>query len=369
MPRPMTDPDVLTPAEGDLWSAALAEVQPGDVYHLAAYHELAERTGDGTARLIVYRHDGATVLLPFLLRPAAEVEGLEGEPWSDAGSVYGYAGPLASSADLPPATIVGFHDAVRGVMRDLRVATIFSSLHPLLEQTPLLTGVGEVVTHGTTVSIDLTHPEDVQVARYRQNHRRDLRRLRALGANCVVERPADLDDFLGIYHETMSRVGAAPRYFFDQAYFNAMHALLADHIWLARCTLEGQLIAAGLFLSHGRIVQYHLGATRDAFLSLGPMKIVVDTVRHWASEAGYGVLHLGGGIGAREDSLFHFKAGFTERRHPFRTFRWVIDEEAYAHLASRKADWNASRGLADAGSGHFPVYRSPVGPVSTPGTD
>jgi len=79
----------------------LAQVAQHDFYHLAEYHRLAEERGEGTAHLFAY-HDGAyTIPLPLLLRPV-QVSG--GETWSDAPSVYGDAGPVASLAagSFPP---------------------------------------------------------------------------------------------------------------------------------------------------------------------------------------------------------------------------------------------------------------------------
>ena len=45
----------------------------------------------------------------------------------------------------------------------------------------------------------------------------------------------------------------------------------------------------------------------------------LDTVRLWANKIGaHHVFHLGGGVGAEKDSLFHDKAGLSH--HQFRTY-------------------------------------------------
>ena len=67
------------------------------------------------------------------------------------------------------------------------------------------------------------------------------------------------------------------------------------------------------------------------------------------------VLHLGGGLGGAPDSLFAFKAGFSKARHPFRTWRVVVDEDRYRELTRA-----AQPGLAAADvPGFFPAYRRP----------
>ena len=352
--------DVLTTADRDRWLAILAEIGRFDFYHLPQYHELAERMGDGQGRLLVYRREGHTIALPLMFRPCSEVEGLEGEASQDASSVYGYAGPLASSPMPPVEILADFRASVHEQLTADRVAAVFSRLNPLFEQEALIDDLGDTLPSGTTVSIDLTVSTDEQLAQYRSNHTRGLRKLRNQGVSCELEQSDWIDEFVEIYHETMRRVGAAPRYFFDRAYFEMLEDLLGPNLRLFACRIGDQLIAAGLFFVCGDIVQYHLGATRTEYVALGPMKLTIDTCRQWATEAGFRLLHLGGGLAAKEDSLFDFKAGFSNSRHEFKTWRWAPDLELYSHLTTRKAVWNVEHGLEYASSEYFPLYRSRV---------
>ncbi len=363
----MPELEVLTTADKDRWLAVLSSVERFDFYDLPQYHELAERTGGGRGRLLVYQHQGGTIALPLMFRSCAAIEGLEGETSWDAGSVYGYAGPLSTSPPPSATDIADFQSTVRTLLDSLGVVALFSSLNPLIPQTHLIAGLGEIAANGTTVSIDLTLSPEEQLAQYRLNHRRGIRRLRALGAACDIDDTRDLGEFVDIYHETMSRVGAASQYFFDHEYFALLQDLLGSQVKLFRCTLGDEAIAAGLFLVCGDIVQYHLGATRTAYVELGPMKLIIDTVRQWATETGMRVLHLGGGVGAQEDSLFHFKAGFSDRRHQYATWRWVPNPQAYARISARKAVWNSNHGLEFPSTDHFPLYRSRVAPIQAPG--
>jgi hypothetical protein len=41
---------------------------------------------------------------------------------------------------------------------------------------------------------------------------------------------------------------------------------------------------------------------------------------------------LGGGVGSAQDSLMHFKSGFSDRRHFFQTWRVVLEKQRYADL-------------------------------------
>src|SRR5438552_3097776 len=69
-------------------------------------------------------------------------------------------------------------------MRDLRVVTVFSRLHPLFPQRPLLTGLGELQA-SRTVSIDLTLPAAAQRAGFRKSFKDAINKLRRLGLTVV----------------------------------------------------------------------------------------------------------------------------------------------------------------------------------------
>src|SRR5438552_3169672 len=77
--------------------------------------------------------------------------------------------------------------------------------------------------------------------------------------------------------------------------------------------------------------------------------------------------HLGGGVGAQEDSVFRYKAGFSDRRHTFYTWRWVLRPEVYSDLCRTRAQWNAMNGFAPASVEYFPAYRCPTIPVAVEG--
>ncbi|MDQ6859632.1 MAG: ATP-grasp domain-containing protein [Verrucomicrobiota bacterium] len=357
-------------ADRSEWLNALHRTTQHDVYFLPSYHELAEQRGEGEARLFVYEDGEYTVALPLMLRRVAEVPELNGSAgeWRDATSVYGYGGPVSSHAQLPPEVVRGFQESLGKAMRDGQVIGVFSRLHPLLEQRTLLDGLGVCHAGGQTVSIDLTRPLEQQRSQYRENVRRRLNRLTRDGATCVRDpEKKHLPEFVSIYHETMRRVAAQQTYFFDKAYFDGLAASLdrALQLFVVRDARE-EIIAAGLFMLCDGVVQYHLGGTRDDALKFSPTALLFDTVRLWANEHRARIFHLGGGLGSHEDSLFHFKSGFSDRRHDFATWRWVIAPDVYAALSAERARWNNANAAEPISHEFFPTYRCatrPAGPV------
>jgi hypothetical protein len=362
----MTRLHLLQPEQRAEWMDVLKQSFQHDFYYLPAYHALAEEQGEGRAHLFVYREGNDFVAIPLLLRPIEAAPGLArvGEGWWDATSVYGYAGPIASHADLPASVLRNFRSALREALQERHIVAVFSRLHPLILQPELLSGLGECTPMGQTVSIDLTLPVDVQRARYRKNHKRDINKLRRLGVTCLHDQDgAYLNEFINIYYENMHRLNASGKYLFEHSYFEKLASTLESRVHLFVCSLESKAICGGLFLLCDGIVQYHLGAARNDFLELAPMKLLLDAVRLWANRHEAHVFHLGGGVEAQEDSLFHFKAGFSDQRHEFAIWRWVLLPDIYDPLCQEKAQWNKRNGLKPVSAEYFPAYRCPTVPT------
>ena len=355
--------EILRLDQRSQWNEIVRQSVRYDFYHFAEYHTLAEERGEGIAHLFIYKDGPFVVALPLLLRPVAAIPGLEGvgEGWSDATSVYGYAGPIASHTEIPAQVLRSFRASLDETLRGLAVVAVFSRLHPLIPQRELIADLGEYVSVGRTISIDLTLTIDQQRAQYRKNHKIGINKLTRLGATCIHDRHmVYLTEFVRIYHETMRRVGASDEYLFERDYYEKLAATTELGVQLFVCVLANQAICGGLFTLCDGIVQYHLGATRDDFISLAPMKLAFDTVRLWSNERGAHVMHLGGGVGAQEDSLFHFKAGFSDRRHDFAVLRWIVLPDSYESLCQQKNRWNEQNALKAVSSGYFPAYGCPA---------
>jgi natural product biosynthesis luciferase-like monooxygenase protein len=360
--------DVLRAAPEEEWLSVLRRCSAmHDVYHLPGYHAVAERHGEGEARLFAYEQAGYTIALPLIIRTLADLRGIgaSANTWRDATSVYGYSGPICSHKEMPRAVIEGFQRGLITALQELQVVSVFSRLHPLLpEQAPLLQGIGEYQLGGTTVSINLSDAPVEQRAQYGGSIRNRLNRLARLGVTCALDpEQRHLPEFVALYHETMRRVKAEESYFFDPMYFSDLAKNLGPALKLFVVKMrDGEVISGGLFTLCEGIVQYHLGGTRDTALKLSPMVLLFETVRHWANENRAHTFHLGGGVGAKPDSLFRFKARFSRQRHQFATWRWVVAAEAYRELSMQKDRWNSKCGLHAISASFFPAYRCPAEP-------
>ena len=336
----------------------LAQSVQHDFHHLPGYHRLAEHLGEGTAFMFTYREGPYVVGLPLLLRPIDEQDPAGRQ---DATSVYGYAGPVASHEQIPDHVVRNFHAALRKELVDRRVVSVFSRLHPLIAQVGLLVGLGEIRDVGQTVSVDLTLPLADQWAAYSKKCRRIIEKAREAGVSCIHDRERSYRrEWAEIYQDTMRRVNAPSSYFFDEEYFELLTHELGAVLHLFVATVDGTVAAAGLYTICDGIVQAHLGAMRREYMYLSPTRLVDDTARLWAHEEGARVFHLGGGVGGREDSLFQYKAGFSDRRHQFATWRWIIEVATYRELSEHRQRRDQPQGGGLAAGDYFPAYRRPT---------
>lgn len=357
----------LSPVEPS-WGALNAE-SAHDSYHAPAYVILeARRLGGEPVALAVQENKGEdrSLLLPLVIRSLPRELGPEFADCMGAMSPYGYSGPILGGG---PGDRSGWDaEACRAMllaMRQWGVCCAFVRLHTLHPQPVKAMREWErVVEHGATVWIDLTNSDGQYWSQMPENHRRVIRRLRKDGVTVAMESSLGaLVDFVRIYHETMCEVGAAPSYRFPVDYFAGLRSALGNGLHLCTVRREGELLAGGLFLECCGIVQYHLGATATRHRSLSPSSLMIDFVRSWSRARGDQSFHLGGGVGARQDSLFHFKAGFSPLRAPFCTWRAIADQERYDAATRRWRSLLPSVPLAD--PDFFPLYRSPI--PATPG--
>ena len=333
--------DLLDP-DDPAWEATLEGLRH-DAYHRPGYVALQAR-GVGRALAFRYREDGSTLLLPLVVRP------VEGADAVDATSPYGYPGPV-SDASLDDE---GFWHracaALVAALGEVGAVTCFVRLHPLLAaRLDVLARFGHLVQHGHTVVVDLARSEEEMWAATRKRDRNYVNRARAAGVDVVFDDFSTLGEVARAYAQTMERLGAAVGYRFRRGDFEALRAAVGDDLHLATVVHRGEVVAGVFLLERCGIVQLHLGGTRDGALDLNADKVEVDAVRRWAKARGASALHLGGGLGGSEDSLFRFKSGFSKERRAFFTWHLVLDR-------GREEALTAERGGAR-GDGFFPAYR------------
>ena len=341
---------LITPTDPD-WNDLLARCRH-DVYHKPGW-TITSQIGEGGTGFGVHAHDGdADLFVPLLRRELGNGD------W-DASSPYGYAGPVCSDGASQAFLDAAFQSMV-DTLRSKGCISWFMRLHPLLNADWQIAS-GLTVDHGPTISIDLTLSEETLWQNLRPAHRRAIRKACEQGMTVSVDTHREhMDAFIDVYHSDMRRLGASSYYLFGRDYFDSLFSTLPGHALLMIAKHQGELAGGVIFTlapSSG-IMQYHLSTTHANHRALQPAKLIVHTAALWGKHAGYRQLHLGGGIGAAEDSLFLFKRGFSHDMRRFRSQRVLVDHQKYRRLSGL---CNGAKLELD---GFFPAYRKLPRPES-----
>jgi hypothetical protein len=331
---------------------------PSDVFHAAGYHRWAQDSGEGEPCLAVMGDRDRGLAWPYLLRHLPDAPEYAGWEGTDVHSVYGYPGPLAWGCRPGDDFVAEAWDALLGIWRDQGVVSAFTRFHPLLGNAQLVEAAagGGLVFEGRTVSVDVTAPDAEVRGAYGRDLRREIDASRRKGL--VTEHDEEwqaLGTFVGLYHATMRRVGAPEYYFFDEGRLRRLHDQLPGSVHLLVTRIDGEVAAAGLFTeSHGLVECFLIGAD-ERHRSLSPSKVLLDDAFHWARDRRAETVHIGGGLGGREDSLFWFKSRFSSSRHRFFTGRWILDAGRYHDLTRAAAPRDGAQGPE--APDFFPAYR------------
>lgn len=333
------------------WMDHLQRV-PHDVYHTSAYHTIPGFGRRGEAFVFTYSEGDHTFLWPYLLSPIQD--GL-----NDVSSVYGYSGPVASGG---PDFLSRAWDALVEHWKEQHVVSAFTRFHPVLHNQDLLAGQATAAAgircSGTTVSIDTSLSLEDQVRGYQKVLRQQIRKSKEQGFVTVEDSDwQHTSDFVQFYTETMARRNSRAEYLVDAEWVNNFRKSLGSHTRLFVTKKDGQPAAALLAMVYKPYVHAHLTGISAEMAAHSPLKNLLDGIREWATQEGYGSFHLGGGLGGREDSLFDFKRKFSPLAHAFQTGAWVIQQEAYSDLESQHRKQLEAQGHEIANPNFFPIYR------------
>jgi hypothetical protein len=338
---------LITISDKERWNEVVKNSYIYDFYHTWYYHSL-ESSGEPV--LFVYEHGDSYLALPLLKR------GIENSEYNDFSSVYGYAGPISNLPfeDIDNDMIEGFKQSFLDYLNKNNFVSVFSRLHPVIKQNLVLDKLGGIFENGKTVAIDLQLPFDVQRLKYRKAIRQKINQLRRKGYTVKeADNKEDISEFIEIYNQNMVKVNASSYYYFTEQYFLEMlnSSEFESKLLLA---YDNETIAAGALVTFSNnIMQFHLAATKNEYLYEAPMKLLIEEAGIIGKELNMHFLHLGGGVGGKEDSLFEFKSGFSDLHLNFQTWRFIVNKPVYDQLVKERCSHNP-----DPNNSIFPLYRN-----------
>ena len=315
-----------------------------DFYHTLSYNKLEK---EGASILFVYSEGNNFIALPLIIRKIPDTNVF------DCTSVYGYAGAI-SNFDMDAISKefrTSFQNKLNEFFIERKIVSVFSRLHPIIENDILIEGLGEIVSLNKTIAIDLTISSEEQRRQYRKSNKYEINKLKRNNFE-VVEAitEEEQNDFINIYYETMKKVDANDDYFFSKDYFCEFLNNNCFETKLLLAKKDGEIAAGAIFTITNKIIQYHLAGTKQIFARDAPMKLILDEARLLGNDLDAKFLHLGGGVGGSyEDPLFRFKSGFSKKTFQFKIWKHIVNKEKYDELVFEKGISNDSS--------FFPLYR------------
>lgn len=341
-----------------LWPAVLARLSH-DIYHEPAYLQAEARWIGGRPEAFLHVEGDALWFAPYIAR-RDRLPGLRAAGRIlDVVSPYGFPGPIGSPEHAAPGFCERAFAAFLAGLRERGAVSAFLRSHPSFDALPPVDRWPGVTEHDwKTVLIELDGDLEAIWSRVSRRRRQQINKCRRVGMQ--VRRVALRDGLpvlMGIYDETMDRVGANADARFDAAYFHRL-APLAGHLEVWLVERRGTPIAATLVSRRCDIIQTPVGGTCEAALADSPDSLLCWELITWGHATGAGAVHLGGGVGGRDDGVLRFKASFGPGRARFRTLRAVLDPARYADLTAARAVALGVGVRALDETGFFPAYRS-----------
>jgi hypothetical protein len=335
------------------WDAAVRSwpASAMDVYFSSGYHRAFAHGESAHATLYVFERNGERLLYPFLLRRIDRV-GPEAvsSTYRDIESVYGFTGPLASTADTD--FLAAAWRAFDAWCATQHVVAEFVRFNPFLGNERYAAATMLVKTVREHVVLDLGASHDELWKNYSSVNRNMIRKAEERRVQCEFAPLRDhLDRFTDLYRETMERNEAGEAYYFTREQFAILSDAVPCFVTVAR--LDGEIAAISLFLTHESRVHYHLSGCADAGLRAAANNLLLHQTVQEARRRGYQTFHFGGGrTGSPADPLLKFKANFSRGRVPALVGGRVHDIGAYERLcALRRAQ------SSDVPDGYFLAYR------------
>jgi len=334
---------LILEVDDDRWTEIINKSKQYDFYHTQSYHLLEK---ENRPVLCVSYFKENFIALPLVIRKIPNTNLM------DCTSVYGYCGPVSNMdfETIPEFGIVFFQQCLLSFFKKNAIVSAFTRLHPLTSCSKMFYNFGQVKDVNITVAIDLRLTRDEQRKQYRKSCKNEINGLKRKGYEVVkATTKEEIDSFIEIYHETMKRVNATDRYFFDEDYFYQFLDNKCYQNWLLLAKINDSIAAGGIFTVTNKIMQYHLSGTKEAYIKDTPMKLILDEARLIGNQLNMEFLHLGGGVGGNdEDSLFKFKSSFSDYRCVYKVWQYIADQVQYdALVGNRNKEVN----------NFFPLYR------------
>lgn len=338
------------------WDSVVRSFNQFDIYYLSGYVKAFKLHGDGEPILLYYKSEtlrGINVVMKRDIAHDKHFAGklVEGE-FYDLATPYGYGGWHFEGNQTGQDADTFRNEYVAWCIENNTICE-FVRFHPVLENA---SGINEdfydMTFLGNTVAIELDS-EDKIWERFSSKNRGHIRVAIKEGVTIRTETTKDaFDVFQKIYESTMDHDDASSYYYFDHDFFESIRNDLEGNYAIFTAYLGDTAIASSIILFAGKLMSYHLSGQLFDYRRYAGTNIILYEAAKWGCAHGYNWLHLGGGLGAQEGTLYDFKKSFYKKGDDklFRVGRKILNPEQYKRLVSMRDNLPVSN--------FFPRYRA-----------
>jgi len=319
------------------WRVALDCFACVDVCQLPEYHVAYSTRIQNSRPLLWCYEDGKNrFAYPFLLTPVMLNQTDTG--YYDISSIYGYAGPLATSQDED--FLKAAWEAFDDWAAEHKVIAEFTRFSLYGDNTSFAHPQARIEANRPQAVTDMPDDTDTLLASLNKKTRNMIRKAEKAGLEARILNPADhINAFRALYDETMDRNDAPDFFSYDDRYYDLLLSLPQGELVLAGVYAEGRMVAAAMAVAHGQGALYHLGASVQEYNSLGAGNLALFEMQKALLKQGVKFVTVGGGrTTAPDDPLFRFKKNNALSVLSFHIGKRIVDEAGYQDVVQR---WQA----------------------------
>lgn len=347
---------VLTLTESREWDDTIRSFNLYDTYYMSGYTKSFHVHGDGEP-LLFYYNDGIIKGINVSMKRSITEDPLfkgafDNESYFDLATPYGYGGWIIENTaqEISGGLEALFQNYESWCSRN-NIVSEFVRFHPVIENHNLVKGYYDVINLGRVVAMDLTSPDTIW-ENISSKNRNVIRKAIKNDVKIYNGRfPNIYKTFREIYNSTMDIDGAEEYYYFENPFYESICEELPENAQVFWAEKDGAIIAASIMLECNGYMNYHLSGSLREYRHFAATNLLLYKAALWGSAHGLKTLHLGGGIGSDEDSLFKFKKSFYKGEpKQFHIGCKIFNPTVYHELTMRRAGSIKNENF-------FPLYR------------
>jgi len=343
--------------ESDIWDDTVRSFKNHDIYYFSGYVKAFMLHGDGKPHLIYYnngRLKGINVVMLRALWECNELCGvLKPRECYDIATPYGYGGFLLEGNTSDEEIRLLDNEYVR-LCREKKIVSEFVRFHPVLENQKKLDQMYEIMDKGKTIGLALDS-ESLIWDNIESKKRNRIRKARTNGIQVYWGLSEKLMGyFIEMYNKTMDKDNADPYYYFKKEFYDSILNDCRYNSLMFYSVYQDKIVAMSIVLFVNKKMHCHLMTSLREYQDLEPVSLMVHEMAVWGCKNGMKTLHMGGGLGGGEDSLYRFKSSFNRNsNYTFYIGKKIFDQECY----QRCMDIRTCNGQRELKTSFFPEYR------------